>query len=147
MPPFGQPPPAHLLVHLPPPPAVMEAARNTTQPGMRHHSGTAAPPTPGGMRHPSGNNPPPPLRHPSANQPPVAGMRHPSGQNQHHAGRPRNISSSSSVGGHAGVDLAALAAMMGAGTAQVGRAAPPVTAINLEDLGMFDGQSLARLLF
>ena len=75
------------------------------------------------------------------------GMRHPSGQNQHHAGRPRNISSSSSVGGHAGVDLAALAAMMGAGTAQVGRAAPPVTAINLEDLGMFDGQSLARLLF
>jgi hypothetical protein len=33
------------------------------------------------------------------------------------------------------VDLAALAAMVGAGHAGMGKAAPPLSAINLEDLG------------
>ena len=61
------------------------------------------------------------------------GLHRPSGNNQR---RPRNVSTSSNSGTQSGVDLAALAAMIGTGPAQLGtKAAPPLTAINLEDLG------------
>jgi hypothetical protein len=85
------------------------------------------------MRHPSGaalhaQN----MRHPSGNPPLLAQKRHPSGAGV----RPRNMSSSSSgPADHGGVDLAALAALVGAGPGPQGKAAPPLTAINLEDLG------------
>ena len=135
MPPFGQLLPAHLLAQLPPPP------HNSAPPGMRLHSGF--PPPQSGKRHPSGNPPQQPMRHPSGSVP-QSGSRQPSGNStqQHgggrqHSGGGGNVHQprTASIGGQAGIDLAALAAMMGTGAASQGKVAPPITAISLEDLG------------